>query len=241
MSSNSCCKNLWSSVGRKFITGITGLLLVGFLIAHLIGNFLLLVGADAFNEYAYFLEHALHGGLIIVAEVGLLAMFGFHIVAAVAVQLSKHKARDTGYEENGYAGGKSKKSKASMSMIITGTILLIFLVLHIIHFKFGETEYITTHDGHEMKNLYALVIHEFKNPLMVVLYMLVMAMLGTHLKHGIWSAMQSLGATRKDTLPLIYGGGMALAIILAIGFLMIPLIIMFMIPDPTATIVGGVK
>jgi succinate dehydrogenase / fumarate reductase cytochrome b subunit len=236
---------LWSSIGRKFITGITGLLLVGFLVVHLIGNTLLLVGADAFNHYAHFLETAMHGGLMIGAEIGLLAVIGFHIVAAFKVQLSKRRARTTQYAETAFAGGNSKKSISSLNMIITGSVLLIFLVLHIIHFKYGPKEMIHVHDGTEIKDLYGLVVHEFKNPLMVVLYMAVMVMLGSHLKHGIWSAFQSIGATRKSTLPVITAVGIAVAIILAIGFLLIPLLVMFLVPDPTidpqtaATIVTG--
>ena len=233
---------MWSSVGRKFMTGITGLLLIGFLVAHLAGNLLLLVGQDAFNHYAHFLEHALHGTLIYIAEAGLITIFLIHIASAVKVQRSKLSARSSRYARTESAGGASKKSISSMSMIFTGTILLIFVVLHIIHFKFGPKEMYIAHDGTEMKDLYSLVVHEFHNPVMVILYMAVMLMMGIHLFHGAWSAVQSLGWTRKSTLPYVVGGGITIAVVLAVGFLLLPLIISFM-PDPLASDVasGGAK
>ena len=234
MSEKTCCKNMWSSVGRKFMTGITGLLLIGFLVAHLAGNLLLLVGQDAFNHYAHFLEHALHGALIYIAEAGLLAIFLIHIASAAKVQLSKHTARTTRYARSENAGGTSRKSISSMSMIFTGAVLLVFVVLHIIHFKFGPKEMYIAHDGTEMKDLYSLVVHEFHKPLMVILYMTVMVMMGTHLFHGAWSAVQSLGWTRKSTLPYVIVVGSTLAVVLAVGFLLLPLIISFM-PDPLAS------
>ena len=109
-------------------------------------------------------------------------------------------------------------------MAITGSILLVFLVLHVAQFKFGTfdtKEYPpVTIDGKEMQDLYSRVADAFSNPLIVVLYVAVMAMLGLHLRHGFWSAFQSLGAMNPRMTPLIYGIGVIGAIVLAVGFML---------------------
>ena len=116
--------HVWSSVGKKMITGLTGLMLVGFVAVHLLGNLTLFIPdrGHAFNAYAYFLEHAVHGWLILAFEAGLLAVFGFHIVAAVTVAWTdKRRARPVGYALVRNAGGKSRKGLPSTSMIVTGS------------------------------------------------------------------------------------------------------------------------
>lgn len=225
----------WSSVGKKFVTGLTGLILVLFLIGHLIGNLLIFVGPDAFNGYAYFLEHALHGGLIYIAEAGLIVFFGLHIVAGISVALKKKAARTTPYIKVADAGGKSRKSVSSRSMIITGLIILVFVVIHIKMFKYGEMEMVTVH-GQEMKDLFTLVVTCFKSPLISLFYTAVMVLLGLHLRHGVWSAFQSLGVSNPRFTGAIYVGGIALAVLLALGFLLFPVIVLLFFENPA---IGG--
>lgn len=228
----------WSSVGKKFITGITGLILVLFLTAHLIGNLLLFVGPEAFNGYAYFLEHFLHGWAIYLAEAGLILFFVMHIGAGISVVRSKRAARPTPYVKVTNAGGRSRKSVSSSSMIVTGLVLLIFVVLHVRMFKYGETETVLVH-GHEAKDLYGLVVYAFKSVPIALSYTVVMALLGLHLRHGIWSAFQSLGVSNPRFSGVIYIGGIALAVLLAFGFLLFPLIILLFFENPIA-LGGGV-
>ncbi len=219
-----------SSIGRKLISGLTGLLLIGFVIGHLTGNFLLLVGPEAFNNYAYFLEHLFHGAGLYVAEVGLIILFASHAWSGYRVWDQKWKARPTKYVEPGDAGGKSKKSISSTSMLWTGCLLLLFVVWHVAQFKFGIVDTMdrtfTAADGRHMKDLYGLVIDTFANPLWTGLYLVVMAGLGVHLWHGAWSAFQSLGLANDSYLPRITLVANFLAVVLAIGFLFLPAYIM---------------
>ena len=215
-----------SSVGKKIVTGITGLLLVGFVVGHLIGNLSLFLGPGAFNHYAYFLENVGHGALLPVVELGLIAVFLGHIWSSMTVRI-KGKARTKEYSEVRDAGHTSQKSWASMTMHISGVLLLIFVVVHVITFKYGDHTHIVDH-GVEMKNLYGLVVESFGNPFYTLFYLVVMALLGSHLYHGIWSAFQSLGLANDNYLPRIKWAGYAASVLLAVGFFFLPLIIFLM-------------
>lgn len=231
-----------SSVGKKFISGLTGLLLCGFVAGHLAGNLLLLVGRDAFNEYAHFLETVGHGYLVYVAEVGLLAVFVFHAVSGVMVALDRRRARAVGYRKVGNAGGPSRKTLSSRSMIYTGLVLLVFVPVHVWMFKLGPgvaEGYASSIDGEPLRDLYRLVIEWFQNPGVVAAYVAVMLLLGTHLRHGFWSAFQSLGANNPKYMPLIHAIGIAFAILVAIGFLWLPVYLyLFAGPAGGSLIVG---
>ncbi len=215
-----------SSVGRKLITGLTGLLLVGFVIGHLTGNLLLFAGPKAFNEYAYFLETMFHGAGIIVAEIGLILLFGFHAWSGISVWRNKAKARPQAYQVKENAGGTSRKTLSSTTMLWTGLLLLAFVVIHVAQFKLGVIDPVAdrmvTVDGVEMKNLFGRVVDAFAQPLTAVFYMVVMAMLGLHLWHGAWSAFQSLGLANSSYLPTIEKAAHAIAVLLAVGFLFLP-------------------
>ena len=221
-----------SSVIKKLLTGITGLSLVLFLIAHLIGNLTLFAGPDVFNAYARFLHHFMHGMFIRIAEIGLLGFFVLHIWSALSVQRSKKLARPSSYQVNEYAGGPSKKSFHSMYMAVSGILLLVFVVVHLINFKYADHEAVgtmTMENGIEAVNVYKLVVLTFQgNFALVLLYMAAMAVLCSHLMHGIWSAIQSLGLSRPSTLPYLHLAGMALAIALAVGFFLLPLLVFMM-------------
>ena len=222
---------LCTSVGRKLITGVTGLAMVAFLIIHLIGNFTLFGGPEAFNSYAHFLESLGHGVVVIIADLGLLLFVLMHMVAGIQVRMSRGRARTSPYSVDGNAGGNSRKTASSMGMMISGVALLLFIILHIMHFKFGDTQTVV-HHGTEMRDLYALVVSEFKQIPQVMLYVIFMFGLGMHLKHGVWSALQSLGATRPNLADALYKVSSLLGIFLAIGFLLLPVIIYFFFELP---------
>ncbi len=170
-----------SSVGKKVLVALTGLLLVGFLVVHLLGNLTLLIPDDgeAFNHYAHFLEGLIHGWLIIAFEVGLIAIFLLHGINAITVALvDKERARPQKYAKVANAGGRSHKTLASRSMILTGPVILVFVILHVRMFKFADHPPVP-YDGVEMKNLYAVVVEAFKNPAIMVAYLVVMFLLGT--------------------------------------------------------------
>ena len=223
----------WSSVGKKVITALTGFSLMGFVIVHLIGNFTLFIGPGAFNEYAHFLETAAHGWLIYAFEAALIVIFLFHMISAVTVAwLDKRKGRDTGYKFGKNAGGKSRKTLSSVSMIYTGALIVIFVSMHIFMFKFngGNAHEI---DAYGVKNLYKVVVSAFKDPIFTGFTVLVMVLLGLHLRHGFWSAFQSMGWANDKYLPLLTKIALVFAILMAIGFIIIP-VILFLSGDPSA-------
>ncbi|MGM0588355.1 MAG: succinate dehydrogenase cytochrome b subunit [Bacteroidota bacterium] len=213
-----------SQVGRKILTGITGVALVLFIIIHLLGNLQLFGDATAFNEYTHTLESM--GGLLYIAEAGLAFLFLLHAYIGISIYLRKKKARPVGYEKYQSKGQPSKQSVSSRSMAITGIVLLVFLVFHIVHFKFGDTAMVTV-DGTQMRDLKALVIDSFVNPAYAFGYTFVMILLGIHLRHGVWSALTSLTMKHKKYSFTIYGIAAVVALLLAAGFLFIPLYIYF--------------
>jgi succinate dehydrogenase cytochrome b subunit len=224
----------WSSVGKKVITGLTGFLLIGFVVFHLLGNLTLLLGPGPFNSYSHFLETVGHGWLVVVVEVGLVAVFLFHIVAGVVVSLTdKAAARKIGYRYAKDAGGKSRKGLASRSMIVSGIVLALFVVAHIQLFKYGHHDI----DAHGMKNLYKTVVTVFKGPAFAGFTLVSMVLLGFHLRHGFWSAFQSMGWTNDRVLPCLANAALVVSILLAAGFLVIT-VWAFVAGDPNA-LAGG--
>lgn len=217
-----------TTVGRKIITGLTGLGLVGFLIGHLAGNLTLFFGAEAFNSYAHKLESL--GFILYAIEIGLIGVFVFHIFFAIAVTAQNKGARKHKYVESRPAGKPSRKSISSQTMIYTGLVLALFTLIHIWMFKFGPgiaAGYATDLHGTPARDLYKLVVESFKNPWITASYAAVMILLGVHVRHGFWSAFQSLGAYHKRYTPLIYSLGILIAVVFALGFLVLPIYVYF--------------
>lgn len=216
---------LKSQVGRKFLTGITGLLLVFFIIFHLLGNLAIFGEPNAMNEYSKFL-HSL-GPLLWIARIGLLIAFVLHAWVGISIWWNKRKARPQKYKVYSSKGGPSKQSLSSRSMAFTGVVLLVFIVIHINTFALGDTETITV-AGEQYSDLKQLVIDTFANSALYTFgYTIVMILLGTHLGHGIWSAFVSLTMRNNKTSAIVYTIGAIMAVLLAVGFLFIPLYIYF--------------
>jgi succinate dehydrogenase / fumarate reductase, cytochrome b subunit len=215
---------LSSQVGRKLLTGITGILLVGFVISHLSGNLSLLQNSpDAFNRYTEFLHG--FGSLLVVVEVLLGLVILLHAYLGIAIAIRRKKARARGYEVYKSKGGDSRQSLSSRTMAITGTILLVFLVVHVIQFRFGPNVsqgFITTLDGKEARDLQRLVVETFRSIWWVIFYVGATLLLGFHLRHGIWSMIQSLGLMKPRLSSLIYSIAFVLGVLLALGFLILP-------------------
>lgn len=209
-----------SSVGKKFLMGLTGLMLIGFVTMHLLGNLLLFNdNPNLFNEYSHTLINL--GALLYVVEAGLVLFFILHIYSGVSVYHTNKRARPDRYTVLKSTGHPSRQNISSRSMIVTGGVLGVFVVLHIITFKYGPY-YTTTVDGVEMRDLYRLVREVFQNPLYVGWYVFAMILLGSHLRHGFWSAFQSLAFYHPRYTPIIYGTGVTLAVVLASGYVAIP-------------------
>jgi succinate dehydrogenase / fumarate reductase cytochrome b subunit len=211
-----------SSVGSKILIGLTGLLLFGFLISHLLGNLTLFGGSPTFNAYAHKLESL--GPLVYLAEGGLIAIFLLHIVKTMVTYRRNAAARPTGYQEKRWAGHTSRKTWASTTMALTGVFILFFVIVHVRTFKFGPW-YIDPETGH--RDLFRLVAEIYTNPLYVGFYVVAMVLIGLHLNHGISSAAQSLGLSNQRYGRGLVLGGRVLAVLIAGGFAVLPLFMYF--------------
>jgi succinate dehydrogenase / fumarate reductase cytochrome b subunit len=219
MSTLSARSPFVSSVGRKFAVSITGLFLISFLIVHLSGNLLLLKGDGgiAFNEYAKFMAT---NPIIKVMEFVLFAGFILHIGLAIKTWLHNRSARPVGYRKN-RAGDNS--SFFSRFMIASGTIVLIFLIVHLINFwvphRFGILEF-----GDEPASLYHRSAMVLSNPIFAGVYLVSFVLLCFHLLHGFQSAFQTLGLqVNKQVGRVIKGIGVVFSIVVTIGFMIIPI------------------
>jgi succinate dehydrogenase / fumarate reductase cytochrome b subunit len=213
----------YSSLGKKIFMGFSGLMLCGFIVVHLIGNLtLLLQDKDPFNKYANFLTSEV-GNVIYIAEFILASIFLIHFIYGIIVTLDNWRARPQKYKVVKDAKHTSKKSLASRTMIYTGITIIVFLVWHLLHFKFGEMVMYTTADGKVIRDLYIVVYQFFGSIINVTLYIAVMTLLGFHLSHGFWSAFQSLGLNGKRFTPVIYGLATLFGLVMAVGFIVLPI------------------
>jgi len=203
-----------TSVGTKILIGLTGLFLFIYLVIHIAGNLMIFFGQAAFNKYAYTLE----GNPVIPAiEIVLLLAFLVHIYKTVRMYIGNQAARPVRYQKKKMAGSPSRKSFASSTMIVSGLWLLLFLIIHVRVFRYG-TEYPWPAGG---RDLYRLEMETFANPIVVVFYVLSMIVVGSHLWHGITSALQSIGADSAAVTPRLLVVGKAIAVLIAVGFIAI--------------------
>jgi len=215
--SSSLAITMNSSVVKKQLVGVTGLLLCGFLVSHLAGNFLLLVGPEAFNKYG----HALTSNpLIYVAEAGLLVLFLAHMGMAIKLTLQNKAARPQAYYMKTRTGRGS--TFASSSMPYTGLVLLAFIIFHLQGLKFGAV-YNVTYDGVVMRDLYRLTFEKFSTLPYVAFYVISMFAMGVHVSHGFWSAFQSVGFFHNRYTPALQKAAVAFALLVGGGFSFLPI------------------
>ena len=197
---------LSSPIGKKLGMAVTGLIWYGFLVGHLLGNLLLLKGdgGQTFDAYAEFL---VNHPLLIPAELFLLATFLLHIYLAISLTAENRKARPVSYQVTRSSGGRNW---ASSSMIYTGAFTLVFIVFHLITFKYGDRV-----GG----SLYKLVEQTFQQTGYMVWYVAAMLVLGFHLWHAFQSAFQTLSLSSKAVRTV----GSALCVLIAAGFAFLPI------------------
>jgi succinate dehydrogenase / fumarate reductase, cytochrome b subunit len=204
-----------SSIGRKLLTGITGLGLVMFVVVHLLGNLTLFFSASAYNNLAHAIEQL--GWLTYAIEVLLLAIALLHITVGIRIHIGTHQARPVGYTEYASAGEPSRQTLSSRTMIFSGLVLGVFLVAHLATFKFGPYYILPDSSGRDLSRL---VIETFHKPGYTAGYVGVMSVLGLHLRHGFWSALQSVGIATK---PAMYAASAVIGGAIALGFIGLPL------------------
>jgi succinate dehydrogenase / fumarate reductase cytochrome b subunit len=166
--------------------------------------------------------------LVIPAELGLVALLLLHVFKAIQHVVRGRVARPESYTRQVWAGGPSRKSFGSATMVISGVILLVFLIVHIATLKFGAYyATVATPAEASLRDLYRLVVEVFQSPVVVVFYVVSMVVVGLHLRHGVSSAFQSLGLMSPGWTAAVLSSGLWLAVILAAGFAVIPVWVYF--------------
>ncbi|MGF1679470.1 MAG: succinate dehydrogenase cytochrome b subunit [Candidatus Methylacidiphilales bacterium] len=216
---------LTSTLGRKYIMGITGFALVGFIFIHMVGNLQIFLGRDALNHYAVLLKTSAE--VLWAFRIGLLAMVALHIAAAISLARDNRKARPESYR----ADATVQASYASRTMIWSGIIIVTFVVYHILHFT-AKATHPSYHDlkapldGKMVPDVYGMVVHGFSSWWISGFYILAVGLLCIHLSHGISSMFQSLGLRTRSNQALLELAAPALAWVLFLGMSSVPLAVL---------------
>jgi len=202
---------LGSSVGKKLMMALTGLAFIGFLAAHLAGNLTIYGGKAAFNGYAEKLQSL--GPVLHLFRTGLIAFALVHVLTGLYLFLLNRKARPVSYQMHATAGGQTLSSR---TMPYTGIIILVFVIFHLFHFTFVDKTATTVFD---------LVAAAFNQPGYMLLYAALMIVVGLHVRHGFWSAFQTLGINHPKYMPAVSAVSIAAGVVVALGFGLLPLVI----------------
>lgn len=216
-----------SSLGKKYIMAVTGFVLFLFVIAHLIGNLQVFLGPEAINRYGHFLQSNYE--LVWPARIVLLALVGLHIWSAGKLSLENRAARPQGYATYRPVGS----TYASRTMLMSGLIVLVFIIYHILHFTV-ETEAINLTgrnftgfiDPEKRHDIFKMMVVGFNNGWVSAFYILGMALLCLHLSHGLSSMFQSLGWKNETYRPFLDNAARVLAVAIFVGYTSIPLAIL---------------
>ncbi len=207
-----------STIGKKFIVGITGLGMVLFLIAHLVGNLKVYEGRDAMIEYAELLRW--EPVILWAFRLGLLAFLVLHVTTILQLTRRNAAARPVSYASM----ATSEASGASRTMVVGGVTILLYVIYHVLHLTLAEV-----HTGmvtHGAEHVYDNVVASFQRPLISGVYILAQVALFFHLSHGIQSAFRTLGVSHPRYVDLVRHGGRALSFIIVVGFISIPVAVL---------------
>lgn len=225
-----------SSLGSKFLMAVTGLLLFGFVIIHMLGNLQLFLGPEALNAYAAKLKSI--PVLLWTARLGLLAIAVAHITYGTWLWLTNRAARPIPYSYRRFR----QATLASRTMIITGSVILVFVIFHLMHFTWGlwtnaptpdpvtgapTTHFLDLKDAQLHHDVYRMVVYGFREPVIALGYVVAMGFLCYHLSHGIQSLLQSLGLSNRRREGLLHKVSLTLAVLLFIGNSSMPLAVLF--------------
>jgi succinate dehydrogenase / fumarate reductase cytochrome b subunit len=206
-----------STVGRKVVMALSGILLFGFVLAHMVGNLQLYLGPHALNEYSATLHEMLHGAGLWIARGGLLLVVGLHIWAATALTLAERGVRPEGYR----AVRHRESTYASRTMIWSGPILFLFIVYHLLHLTTG-----TVHGSFIEGDVYHNVVAGFSFWPVSLFYIVAMLALGLHLRHGVWSMLQTVGLSHPRWNGLRSAAANAFALVLVVGNISMPVAVL---------------
>ena len=214
----SLTRSAGASIGKKYLMAAAGLFWCFFVLMHLLGNFSLYLGPDAYNGYSAKLVAL--GPILYVAEVLLVVALLGHAILGVIVALQNSAARPVAYELD---VKKGERSLASSTMIWTGVLVIAFIVLHLVNFKFASELPTTTLDGEEVTDFFGMVVAKFQSPVYVLIYIGAVAVLGLHLAHALQSSLRTLGWNSETSIEWIKKLSIAFGIFAAVGYASIPI------------------
>jgi succinate dehydrogenase / fumarate reductase cytochrome b subunit len=212
-------RGIWSTtVGKKAVMGVTGLLMLLYVVVHMLANLKIFLGRDGIDSYAVWLRTFLDGalgyaGFVWIVRVGLVLCVVLHMTAAIQLARRAHRARPAGYQHRSRVQG----SYAARTMRWGGVILALFVVYHILDLTAG----VLNPNGVHLA-VYDNVIADFQHWYVALFYALAVVALGFHIRHGLWSALQSLGASSAARQRRIQAVSAGVAVVITAGFLSVP-------------------
>lgn len=211
-----------TTVGSKVVVALTGTGLLGFVIFHMLGNLQIFLGPDAINSYAHFLKSK--PALLWTGRLGLLALFVLHVAVALNLRRRNAAARPIRYVYE----HTEEASWASRSMVLTGLVILAFLLYHLAHFTLGWTnpDHFHLRDALDRHDVYGMTVRGFQNPLISGLYVVAQVFLFLHLSHGAASILQTLGLNGPQYDTRIRLLGWVVALVILLGNVSMPLAVL---------------
>jgi succinate dehydrogenase / fumarate reductase cytochrome b subunit len=213
-----------SSLGKKYIMAISGFVLFLFVVGHLAGNLQFFLGPEAINRYGYFLQSNVE--LLWPVRIFLLLMIGLHIWSAIKLSIENKAARPVAYAN----WNPTVASYASRTMLMSGIIVFVFIVYHLLHYtvqvksiNFTNTDFSTLEDAKEHHDIFRMMVLGFSNPLVSGFYVLGIALLCLHLSHGVSAMFQSLGWKNKAYGPCLDKASKVIAWLIFLGYVVIPI------------------
>ena len=213
-----------SSLGKKYIMALSGLVLFLFVIGHLVGNLQFFLGAESINRYGHFLQTNLE--VIWPARIFLLAMIALHIWSAINLSIENKAARPVAYAN----WNPTTASYASRTMLMSGIIIFVFIIYHLLHYtaqvqyiNFTGQSFVTFEDPEKRHDIFKMMVVGFHNPWVSIFYIIGIGLLCLHLSHGVSSMFQSLGWKNKVYGPCLDTGARFLAWLIFLGYASIPI------------------
>jgi succinate dehydrogenase / fumarate reductase cytochrome b subunit len=202
-------------VGKKIVVGVTGLILIGYVVAHMLGNLQIFLGRERINAYAELLHSA--GPLLWTARIVLLAAVGLHIVFTLQLWLLKRNARPVRYVKK----IDVPSAYAARTMILSGPLIAAFVIFHVLHLTTGQAGL-----PFEPLNVYDNVVRGFRIWYVSLAYMVAVSLVGVHVWHGLWSMLHTLGLDDERYRPTLQFISHAVGLLTALGYLSIPVAVL---------------
>jgi succinate dehydrogenase / fumarate reductase cytochrome b subunit len=209
-----------ATIGKKVVMAVTGIILVGWIIGHVLGNLLVFRGPGPLNEYAALLKS--NAALLWALRAAILVTVLLHIIAAVQLLRQERASRPVDYAKK----SPQESTFASRTIRWGGLVIAVFVVYHLLHFTTG-----TLHPTFSHTDVYGNMLSAFRVPWIAAIYLVAVAALGLHLYHGIWSVFQTLGISHPAVTRMRRGLATGIAAIVYLGFTAIPLAILFGLLD----------